>query len=151
MILSRVTLATTLAAAMERLSESPRITAVCGEGKLGTGSPSIKTCSGGEGRRLTASRIARWVARRIFSVSIVVTFWTETAQRTWAALVISAKSSAPERGGQLLRVIEPGKPPVLEKNNRRSHDRACEWSAARFINAGDEKNAPLLESALVPE
>jgi hypothetical protein len=57
----------------------------------------------------------------------------------------------PERGGQLLRVIEPGKPPVLEKNNRRSHDRACEWSAARFINAGDEKNAPLLESALVPE
>ena len=43
MILSRVTFAITLAAAIERLRPSPPTMAVCGEGKSRTGSPSIKT------------------------------------------------------------------------------------------------------------
>ena len=42
MILSRVTFAMTLAAAIERLSPSPPMIAVWGEGKSRTGSPSIK-------------------------------------------------------------------------------------------------------------
>ena len=69
---SRVTLAMTLAAAMDKLTQSPSMIAVCGRGNGVTGSPSISTCSGIAGSPSSANRIALCVARRILIWSISI-------------------------------------------------------------------------------
>ena len=82
MMRSRVTLAMTLAAAMERLSASPPTSAVAGTGNGRTGNPSIKACCGATGSAATARRIASWVARRMLMRSISSFPAMETAQVT---------------------------------------------------------------------
>ncbi len=80
MIRSRVTLAITLAAAIERLKASPPTKAVCGMGNGRTGKPSIKTCSGAMASAATARRIAWWVALKILMRSTSSLPEMETAQ-----------------------------------------------------------------------
>jgi len=54
-------------------------------------------------------------------------------------------------GRQLLGIIQTVEPSVLEEDNRCSDDGAGQRAATGFIDASNKKNAPLLESALVPE
>ena len=70
---SRVTLASTDAAAMDRLNPSPPITQLAGQGRAGARLPSTRTWSGRAGRRNTARRMASKLAPNIFRVSISVT------------------------------------------------------------------------------
>jgi hypothetical protein len=81
-ILSRVTLAITLAAATLKLMQSPSMIAVCGIGKGITGSPSIKTWSGGSVSAMIAMRMALWLARRILIRSISMESTTPTVHLT---------------------------------------------------------------------
>ena len=88
---SRSTFAMMLAAAILRLRASPFTTASCGHGKSRTGSPSISTISGsGPPSAATARRIAKWVARRIFSRSISSTLASPDAHLTRGSSVNSA-------------------------------------------------------------
>ena len=57
----------------------------------------------------------------------------------------------PELGRKLLGIIQATEAPMLQENDRRGNNRPGERSTPRFINTGNKKNAPLLESALVPE
>jgi hypothetical protein len=57
----------------------------------------------------------------------------------------------PEFWRQLLGIIQAAEAAMLKENDRRGDDGPGEWSAPSFVDAGDKKNAPLLESALVPE
>src|SRR5947209_5580449 len=59
-IVSRVTLAITLAAAIVRLWQSPSMMAVWGKGNGITGNPSVRTCSPGSMSVSMAARIALW-------------------------------------------------------------------------------------------
>jgi len=73
MILSRVTLARMLAAAMLRLNPSPPTKAVCSTGNPFTGNPSTKAWAGGCPLLFNPSNerfMARWVALRILSCPI---------------------------------------------------------------------------------
>ena len=57
----------------------------------------------------------------------------------------------PELGLELLGVVQTCEPAVFEEDNRRGNDGAGERATPGFIDASNKKNAPLLESALVPE
>ena len=57
----------------------------------------------------------------------------------------------PEIWGQLLGIVQAAKAAMLEENDRRGNNGPGEGSPPSFINAGNKKNALLLESALVPE
>ena len=52
---------------------------------------------------------------------------------------------------QFLGIIETVESPELEENNGGGDDRASERSATGLIDAGDENDALLLESAFVPK
>ena len=78
---SRVTLAITLAAAMDRLAPSPPTIARYGTGSPLTGSPSTSARSGGGANCATARAMARCVARRMFRESISATLADATPIR----------------------------------------------------------------------
>jgi hypothetical protein len=63
----------------------------------------------------------------------------------------SLEERRPEFGRQLLGIIETVEPPKLKENNGGSDDGTSERSAAGFVDASDENDAPLLESAFVPK
>ena len=75
----------------------------------------------------------------------------DTDQRTWGAQVILSKSVVRCSARQFLGIIETVESPELEENDGGCDDRASERSATGLIDAGDENDAPLLESAFVPK
>jgi hypothetical protein len=81
MIRSRVTLATTEAAAIERLSPSPPTTVRTGHGRVGATLPSTSATSGRTLSAATARDIARRVARRMLIRSISRTLAAPTPMR----------------------------------------------------------------------
>ena len=78
-------------------------------GEVGHATPSIKTCSGDEGKALIAWHIARCVAWRILILSMVTTSCTDTAQCTCVALAICMNSSARNSGVSFLESFRPPK------------------------------------------
>jgi len=76
-----------LAAAMLRLRPSPPTSAVCRQGNPGTGRPSISAWAGRGTSARNASRMASWVARRMFTRSIARLSRSAKAQTTPGVVV----------------------------------------------------------------
>ena len=151
MIRSRVTLAATEAAAIEKLRPSP-LTMVCtGQASGGAMLPSTRAMSGRTPSEATARAIASNAARRMLIRSISRALAAPTAICAAPRATQCAErppADVPLRGGQQLRIVElvaqgSGKAARIE-DHRGGDDRAGERPAPGLIDAADD---PLCSAA----
>src|SRR5438034_1386965 len=154
MVRSRVTLATTEAAAIEKLSASPLTTVFTAHDSGGATLPSTSAMSGRSPSAVTARAIATRLARRMLIWSISPRLAAPTPMRTAPirALKQRAITALAQLAAQHLRIIEraaqlAAKAPAID-DDRRGDDRPRQRSPPRLVDAADDPRAAALDGEI---